>query len=114
MRAAFKNCIKKKRLANHFYMHVRNPGKRITGSNELRRHNFKKGEDRANHNSSLASDTRTLTVKGKDNGLQKIKRVANKFLSTARWHLYNFDTIPFSEHILLGEKIISYKYKMYS
>ena len=100
----------KKRLINHFLMHVRNLGKRTTGSNEVIHRKFKKGEDRVKPNSSLASAARTLTMKGKDEGLKKRKKAAKKVLSTALWYLHSFDATPVADCIIHGEKMISDKY----
>ena len=91
-------------------MYVLNLGKRKTGSNKLRHRNCKKVEDRVNPISSLASADRTITVKGKDKGLQKRKRAAKKVALTAMWHLHNFDATPVAERILLCENNISHKY----
>ena len=85
-------------------MHVHNLGKGTTGSNDLRRRNFKKVEDRVNPDSSFSSAALTLNSKGKAEGLQKIKKAIKNVSSTALWNWRNFDAKHVAERILLGEK----------
>ena len=97
-----------KRLANHSFIHVRNLGKRTTGSNEVRHRNFNKWEDRVTPNSSLTT-SHTLTVKGKDEGPKKRKRYSDKVSLTALWHLQNFMQHLLVSAFLLAKKRISNK-----